>query len=269
MKKRWIAASLCFWAATAASQAGPLPFSDQTIRPSVSPAQYNLWTSWGFGQRENAFNDLIVNSVSQVWQNQANPLPPVLYKSLMAVESSFNPSAVSPTGAAGLTQLMPDTAKRFGLCGSERLDPNKAVPAGIQAFQEKFRVISEPGNYCNIIGQPPEKVAFSVKVAEFYATQGQPQGDDLWHLALAAYNGGGGTVLRAMAYAIDDHLDPRRWDNLAGPPGQAINSPLHKACIDVYGAGGGRKVQELAAYPRKIMALYRSAVAMGPTSTQN
>ncbi|MBS2035332.1 transglycosylase SLT domain-containing protein [bacterium] len=264
MKSRVV--SLCFLGSLSAipAYAGPLPFADLMHRGAPS-VQTNLTTSWGFGQRENVFNELIVRSVSEVWQDAATPLPPVLYKSLMAVESSFRPDAVSAAGAAGLTQLMPDTAKRFGLASRDRLDPNKAVPVGILAFQEKYRVVLDPGNYSKVIGQPAEKVAFSVKVAEYYNAQGAPQGDDRWHLALGAYNGGGGTILRAMGYAIDANLDPRSWDNLAGPPGKSLNTPLHKACMDVYGPdGGSRKVGELAAYPRKIMSLYRSAVAANP-----
>lgn len=254
--------SWCFLGVLTAlpTYAGPLPFID--LMPRSTPSvQNNLMTSWGFGQRENLFNELIVKSVNDVWLDATTPLPPMLYKSLMAVESSFKPDAVSATGAAGLTQLMPDTARRFGLASRDRLNPNRAVPVGILAFQEKYQVVLDPGNYSKVIGQPVEKVAFSVKVASFYQTQGLPQGDERWQLALAAYNGGGGTVLRAMGYAIDSNLDPRKWDNLAGPPGQCLNTPLHKACLDVYGSGGGRKVGELAAYPRKIMNLYRSVVA--------
>jgi len=265
--KKSLLMSLGLLSIAGTSWAGPLPFADSVHRPGLAPqGGLTLWTTWGFGQRENVFNDLIAKSAAEVWQDAMTPLPPVLYKSLVAVESSFNPAAVSPAGAAGLTQLMPDTARRFGLTGSERLDPAKAVPAGIQAFQEKYRVVLEPANYSKIIGLPPEKVAFSATVAEYYATQGQPQGDDRWHLALAAYNGGGGTILRAMAYAIDARLDPRQWDNLAGAPGKALDTPLHKACIDVYGPrSASRKVFELAAYPRKIMNLYRSSLAHNPT----
>jgi hypothetical protein len=266
---RWLLPSFgLVWLSASPLPAGPLPFAEMMHRaaPAAVPSQSHLFTSWGFGQRENLFNDLILESVSTTWQHTSVALPPVLYKSLMAVESSFNPNAVSYSGAAGLTQLMPDTARRFGLTGPERLDPKKAVPAGIMAFQEKFKVVLEPANYPKVIGLPAEKVAFSVKVADYYNSFGAPQGDDCWFLALAAYNGGGGTILRAMAYAIESNLDPRLWDNLAGQPGKEHNSPLHKACMDVYGPNGGsRKVKELAAYPRKIMNLYRSATASLPT----
>ena len=65
-----------------------------------------------------------------------------------------------------------------------------------------------------------------------------------------------------MAYAIEKGQDPRCWDNLAGAPGHATDTPLHRACADVFGArSAARKVHELANYPRKIMALYRSSVA--------
>jgi hypothetical protein len=43
-------------------------------------------------------------------------------------ESSFNQTAVSPKGAAGLMQLMPETAKRFGC--TDRFNPRANIRAG-------------------------------------------------------------------------------------------------------------------------------------------
>ena len=51
------------------------------------------------------------------------------------VESSFNPGARSPAGAAGMFQLMPATAKRFKLSNwprDERFDPEKSGHAAAQ-----------------------------------------------------------------------------------------------------------------------------------------
>lgn len=42
-------------------------------------------------------------------------LPESLLSAVIAVESGFNPKAVSRKGAKGLMQLMPDTARRFGV----------------------------------------------------------------------------------------------------------------------------------------------------------
>jgi membrane-bound lytic murein transglycosylase D len=77
------------------------------------------------------------------------------------VESSFDPSARSPAGAAGLFQLMPDTAKRYGLRtwpSDQRLDAEQ-----------------------------------SARVATAYLGQLHEKFKD-WRLALAAYNAGEGTV---------------------------------------------------------------------------
>lgn len=50
-------------------------------------------------------------------------LQPALMKAIMAAESGFNPGAVSPKGAIGLMQVMPQTAERYGLQG----DANKSL----------------------------------------------------------------------------------------------------------------------------------------------
>lgn len=59
-------------------------------------------------------------------------LPPEL-AALPLVESAFEPQAVSPAGAAGLWQLMPATARRFGLTVDascdERFDPRRSTEA--------------------------------------------------------------------------------------------------------------------------------------------
>lgn len=81
------------------------------------------------------------------------------------VESSFDARARSPVGAAGLFQLMPDTAKRFGLSlwpRDERYQPDPSARASalyLKSLYDKFKD---------------------------------------WRLALAAYNSGEGTVQRLL-----------------------------------------------------------------------
>ena len=48
-------------------------------------------------------------------------IDPALLEAIARVESGGNPSAVSPKGAQGLMQLMPDTAERFGVL--DAMDP--------------------------------------------------------------------------------------------------------------------------------------------------
>jgi soluble lytic murein transglycosylase-like protein len=45
-------------------------------------------------------------------------MDPLLVHSVIQAESSYNPFAVSPKGAQGLMQLMPSTARRFGVSNS-------------------------------------------------------------------------------------------------------------------------------------------------------
>ena len=65
---------------------------------------------------------------------------------LPIVESGVNPVAVSPSGAGGLWQLIPDTAKRYGLTVTgtvdERHNPRASTDAALQYLgdlQHRFR----------------------------------------------------------------------------------------------------------------------------------
>jgi soluble lytic murein transglycosylase-like protein len=49
------------------------------------------------------------------FNTQPDEVDPLLFVSLMKRESGFDPLAVSPAGAAGLTQIMPDTALVLGM----------------------------------------------------------------------------------------------------------------------------------------------------------
>ncbi len=53
-----------------------------------------------------------------------------LVKILIQKESEFNPRALSKSGAQGLMQLMPETAKNLGV--KDAFDPNQNIEAGIR-----------------------------------------------------------------------------------------------------------------------------------------
>tara|TARA_Y100001934_G_C12218501_1_gene709568 strand:- start:196 stop:840 length:645 start_codon:yes stop_codon:yes gene_type:complete len=55
-------------------------------------------------------------------------LPPSLIKAVIAVESSFEPKAVSPAGAQGLMQLIPSTAQEMQVINS--MDPEQNIFGG-------------------------------------------------------------------------------------------------------------------------------------------
>ncbi len=60
-------------------------------------------------------------------------LPYWLVREVMRVESGFQPQAVSPKGAIGLMQLMPETAQRLG---ADPKDPAQNADAGARYLRE-------------------------------------------------------------------------------------------------------------------------------------
>jgi soluble lytic murein transglycosylase-like protein len=64
-----------------------------------------------------------------VFYAEAYHVPLELVTAVIQVESNWNPNAVSKKGAAGLMQLMPGTAARFGV--HNRFDIQENVRAGV------------------------------------------------------------------------------------------------------------------------------------------
>ena len=94
----------------------------------------------------------------------AQKVPPELVW-VAEIESSFDRRALSPAGAAGLFQLMPDTAKRFGLSlwpRDQRYQPEPSATASAQYLKYLYDRFQD------------------------------------WRLALAAYNAGEGTVRKLL-----------------------------------------------------------------------
>jgi membrane-bound lytic murein transglycosylase D len=96
---------------------------------------------------------------------------------LAEVESSFDRSAESPAGAAGLFQLMPDTAKRFGLSLWPRDQRFQTEPSAMASAQ-----------YLKFLHD------------KFHD----------WRLALAAYNAGEGRVQKLL-----DRYHTHSYDDIA------------------------------------------------------
>jgi soluble lytic murein transglycosylase-like protein len=67
-------------------------------------------------------------------------LEPDLLRALIKVESDFNPSAVSPKGAGGLMQLMPDTAWRYGV--RNIFDAEQNIAGGTRYFSDLLQMFN-------------------------------------------------------------------------------------------------------------------------------
>jgi hypothetical protein len=67
----------------------------------------------------------IVDELSRLYQ-----VDPLLVHSVIKVESNYNPFAVSPKGAQGLMQLIPSTARRFGV--SNTFDIKENIRGGVR-----------------------------------------------------------------------------------------------------------------------------------------
>ena len=75
--------------------------------------------------RRTARIDQLVDEAARKYDVDA-----LLVHSVIQAESNYNPFAVSVKGAEGLMQLIPDTARRFGVTNS--FDPRQNIDAGVR-----------------------------------------------------------------------------------------------------------------------------------------
>jgi soluble lytic murein transglycosylase-like protein len=96
------------------------PRAARSIAVQVSPALV--------ARSNPQFEPLIRQHASQ------RGIRPDLVRAVIQVESAFNPRAVSPKGAMGLMQLMPATAKQFGVI--DPFNPAENIRAGVSYLRQ-------------------------------------------------------------------------------------------------------------------------------------
>ena len=74
------------------------------------------------------YKDLIAKTAAK------HQMDPKLLHAVIQAESAYNPKAISSAGAVGLMQLMPDTARRYGV--NDRYDPEQNLDGGTRYLKD-------------------------------------------------------------------------------------------------------------------------------------
>lgn len=106
----------------------PYRFKDRGVRGGYPTFFSNGRSFAGFNQNKNKFSGVIANAAYR------NHVDERLVHAVIQTESAYNPSAVSRAGAVGLMQLMPGTARRYGV--TNRSDPEQNVDGGTKYLKD-------------------------------------------------------------------------------------------------------------------------------------
>ncbi len=86
-----------------------------------------------------ALYDRMVDNIARTYG-----LESALIHAVISVESKYNPKAVSPNGAAGMMQLMPVTARRYGVTNA--FDPAQNIDGGAHHLRDLLRIFDNDLN---------------------------------------------------------------------------------------------------------------------------
>jgi soluble lytic murein transglycosylase-like protein len=136
----------------------------------------------GFTTGSADIDNLIVES------GKRNAVDPLLLYAIMHQESTFKQRAVSPKGARGLMQLMPGTARRFGV--SSIFDPKQNIEGGARYM--RF-------------------------LLDYF--------DNSVPLALAGYNAGEGAVIK-YGYRVPPYAETQEYVRRIGRRYSLIRDPM-------------------------------------------
>jgi soluble lytic murein transglycosylase-like protein len=103
--------------------------------PAAAPSGDKHWLT-----RSRAFDSYIESAAREA------QVQPQLVRAIIVVESAFNPKAVSHKGAVGLMQVLPATARRYGV--SNAYDPQQNIIAGTRYLRD---LIARYGNNLELV----------------------------------------------------------------------------------------------------------------------
>lgn len=130
------------WVSAAPSTAKPEPLAKPAEKPFPFVLDIPKVPPMPF---ERAFRRIVLNKESESYDGLISRsaaeagLDPRLVKAIVAAESEFSPTALSPAGARGLMQVMPATAGFMGVDGSRLFDPEENVRAGTRYLVYLFQ----------------------------------------------------------------------------------------------------------------------------------
>lgn len=151
-----------------------------------------------------------------------------LITALIVQESGFNKNAVSPAGAKGLTQLMPETAKELGV--TDPFEAHESIAGATRYLRSLYDLYPESSH--------PNRV----------------------RIALASYNGGRGHIKDAQKIAEHREGEPHQWESIRITLGlltekdTELHSKVWEAGVPPHGYFRG--YQETRQYVKRVMRYY-------------
>lgn len=152
-----------------------------------------------------------------------------LLASVGYAESRFDSTQVSWAGARGVMQLMPATARAFGLSADSMAYNDASIATATKVLGSLDRSLSR------YVSDPVERKKF----------------------VLAAYNSGLAHIIDAIELARKYHYDPQKWDGMVAEALLLKSKPeYYNDPVCKYGYFRGRETFE---YVRTVMACYDKA----------